>query len=62
MGGGAGRLLLGEVGRRGLVPFEVSPFVFKEDSCLSILLLGAAAAGFLLEGVRKKLATWGAPC
>ena len=42
--------------------FVVSAFVLEEDSCFTILVLGAAAAVFLLEGVRKKLATCEGPC
>ena len=59
---GAGRLLLSGVGRGDVLSLVVSPFVLEKDSCFTILVLGAAGAIFLLEGVRKKLATCGGAC
>lgn len=43
------------------MPFEEVPFGFEEGSCFRSLVVGAAGVGFLLEGARKKLATWVVP-
>ena len=62
-GEGAGRLLFTGVARDGLVPFVESPLVSeKEASVFKDLVLGEAEAGFLFDGVRKKLATLGVSC
>ena len=54
-------MLFVDAGGDGLVSLVEVLFVFGEVSCLTNMVLGAAEAGFLLEGVRKKFATWGIP-